>query len=153
MKNTQLTQEGFRNLEKELEELKQIKRPAAVERLQKARGMGDLSENSEYVAAKENLAFIDERIVEIEEILKSAKIVDDSNHIRAEVELGETVIVENNGQQARFTIVGEYEADPTNGKLSSSSPIGKALLGKKIGNEVEIKVPAGKIVYKIVDIK
>ncbi|PIY70271.1 transcription elongation factor GreA [Candidatus Roizmanbacteria bacterium CG_4_10_14_0_8_um_filter_36_36] len=153
MKNTQLTQEGFRNLEKELEELKQIKRPAAVERLQKARGMGDLSENSEYVAAKESLAFIDERIVEIEEILKSAKIVDDSNHIRAEVELGETVIVENNGQQARFTIVGEYEADPTNGKLSSSSPIGKALLGKKIGNEVEIKVPAGKIVYKIVDIK
>jgi len=105
------------------------------------------------VAAKESLAFIDERIVEIEEILKSAKIVDDSNHIRAEVELGETVIVENNGQQARFTIVGEYEADPTNGKLSSSSPIGKALLGKKIGNEVEIKVPAGKIVYKIVDIK
>jgi len=153
MKNTQLTQEGFRNLEKELEELKQIKRPAAVERLQKARGMGDLSENSEYVAAKESLAFIDERIVEIEEILKSAKIVDDSNHIRAEVELGETVIVENNGQQARFTIVGEYEADPTNGKLSSSSPIGKTLLGKKIGNEVEIKVPAGKIVYKIVDIK
>jgi len=153
MKNTQLTQEGFRNLEKELEELKQIKRPAAVERLQKARGMGDLSENSEYVAAKESLAFIDERIVEIEEILKSAKIVDDSNHIRAEVELGETVIVENNGQQSRFTIVGEYEADPTNGKLSSSSPIGKALLGKKIGNEVEIKVPAGKIVYKIVDIK
>jgi len=153
MKNTQLTQEGFRNLEKELEELKQIKRPAAVERLQKARGMGDLSENSEYVAAKESLAFIDERIVEIEEILKSAKIVDDSNNSRAEVELGETVIVENNGQQARFTIVGEYEADPTNGKLSSSSPIGKALLGKKIGNEVEIKVPAGKIVYKIVDIK
>jgi len=153
MNKTQLTDEGFQQLEKELEELKNLKRPSAVDRLAKARGMGDLSENSEYVSAKEALAFIDERIVEIEEILKAAQIISTAANKPEVIELGETVIVENNGIQIQFTIVGEYETDPAKGKLSSSSPIGKALLGKKIGDEVEVNVPAGKTIYKVVDIK
>lgn len=152
MKYTQLTQEGFRNLEKELEELKKIKRPTAVDRLAKARGMGDLSENSEYVAAKEDLSFIDGRILEVEEILKASSVVhahSDNHH----VSIGNKITVESNGVQEEYIIVGEFEADPLNKKLSASSPIAKALLNKKVGDEVEINVPAGKIIYKIVDIK
>ncbi len=152
MKNTQLTQEGFQNLERELEELKKTKRPAAVDRLAKARSMGDLSENSEYVAAKEELSFIDGRILEIEEILKTAAVVDikTNNHI---VSIGNKVVIQVNGTQEEYIIVGEFEADPMNKKLSASSPIAKALLGKKINDQVEIEVPAGKIIYKIVEIK
>ena len=153
MNQTKLTQEGYQKLEKELEELKNSKRPMAVDRLAKARSMGDLSENSEYVAAKEGLDFIDERIAEIEHILHTAQIVENTNEKLEEVELGETVVVETDRKRIEFTIVGDYETDPVNGKLSSSSPIGKALLGRKIGDEVEIEVPAGKIKYKIIEIK
>jgi len=152
MKNTQLTKEGYENLERELEELKKNKRPAAVERLQKARGMGDLSENSEYVAAKEDLSFIDGRILEVEEILKAASVVD-TNTDNQEVSIGNRIVVSVNGSQEEYSIVGEFEADPMNKKLSASSPIAKALLGKKIGDLVEVDIPAGKITYKLVDIK
>lgn len=152
MNKTQLTQHGYQQLEKELSELRNVKRPLAVDRLQKARGMGDLSENSEYIAAKENLAFIDERISEIEEMLKNAQVVINDNQTD-KVELGSLVTVKNDNGNHQFTIVGEYEADPANQKLSASSPIGKALLGKKINEEVEVEVPAGKIKYKIIEIK
>jgi transcription elongation factor GreA len=150
MKKVQLTKEGHESLQKELKELLEKKKPKAVERLQKARSMGDLSENSEYSAAKEELAFVEGRIQEVEEILKQAQIV--KNHHRNEVDVGVKVIVEVNGRKDEFHIVGEFEADPLQKKLSHTSPIGKALLGKKVGDWVEIKVPAGKIKYKIVDI-
>ena len=125
MKNTQLTQEGFQNLESELNELKNTKRPTAVDRLAKARSMGDLSENSEYTASKEELSFIDGRILEIEEILKTAEVVDTKtdNHT---VSIGNKIVVQTNDALEEYTIVGEFEADPLNKKLSASSPIAKA---------------------------
>lgn len=152
MKTTQITKEGFNNLKKELSELIEIKRPKAVERLSKARSMGDLSENSEYSAAKEELAFIEGRIQEIEEILKVAQVVENKNQ-NQKVAVGSTVVVENNSQKITFQIVGDFEADPLNKKLSCTSPIGQALMGKKTGDIVEVDVPAGKITYKILEIK
>lgn len=149
---TQLTKQGFEKLKNELEELKNKKKPVVLERLTKARAMGDLSENSEYTSAKEELNFIEERIEEIEEILKNAKIVENPNNDDT-VELGETVVVEKNNEKFVYTIVGEYEADPINGKISIGSPIGKSLIGRKIGEVVEIETPGGKIVYKILEIK
>ncbi|MCL4364522.1 transcription elongation factor GreA [Patescibacteria group bacterium] len=151
MKNTQLTKEGFENLKKELGELTKVKRPYAVERLHKARSMGDLSENSEYTAAKEELAFVEGRIQEIEEILKRVEVVENHNGNNT-VEVGTSVTVEVDGKKELFQIVGEFEADPLNKKLSHTSPIGQALVGKKVGDWIEVQVPAGKIKYKIVDI-
>ncbi len=148
----QLTKQGFENLQKELEELKNQKRPQAVERLSKARSMGDLSENSEYTAAKEELAFVEGRIAEIEEILKNSQIADSPTDDNT-IELGETVVVEKNQEKLTFTIVGEYEADPMNGKISINSPLGKSLISRKVGETVETETPAGKIIYKILEIK
>ncbi len=139
-------------MKKEYEELVKVKKPYAVERLHKARSMGDLSENSEYTAAKEELAFVEGRILEIEEILKDVEIV--SNQANgSHIELGTSVTVEVNGKKELFQIVGEFEADPMSQKLSHTSPIGQALLGKKQGEWVTVEVPAGKIKYKIVEIK
>jgi len=152
MNNVKLTQEGSQQLERELAELKNIKRPKAVERLRSARGMGDLSENSEYVAAKEDLSFIDGRILEIEEIVKVASIVDGHTDCKA-VSIGNKITVESNSSQEEYSIVGDFEADPVNRKLSSASPIAKALLGKKVGDVVQVNAPAGKVTYKIITIK
>ncbi len=152
MKKTQLTADGFNNLKSEHKELTTVKKPYAVERLHKARSMGDLSENSEYTAAKDELAFVEGRIQEIEEILREVEIVE--NHSQGtQIELGTSVAVEVNGKKELFQIVGEFEADPMNQKLSHTSPIGQALIGKKEGEWVEVTVPAGKIKYKIVEIK
>lgn len=152
MKKTQLTADGFNNLKSEHKELTTVKKPYAVERLHKARSMGDLSENSEYTAAKDELAFVEGRIQEIEEILREVEIVE--NHSQStQIELGTSVAVEVNGKKELFQIVGEFEADPMNQKLSHTSPIGQALIGKKEGEWVEVTVPAGKIKYKIVEIK
>jgi len=152
MNNVSLTKDGYQKIKKELDQLKNQKQPKAVERLQKARSMGDLSENSEYTAAKEDLEFIQHRIQELEEVIKNAKIIEQTTADEV-VELGETVILQKNGETIVYTIVGEYEADPLSGKISSTSPIGQALIGKKIGDWVEVDVPAGKIKYKIVKIK
>lgn len=152
MKKVQLTQEGLEKLQQEYKELKEIKRPTAVERLQRARAMGDLKENSEYSAAKEDLALVEGRLQELENILKDVEITDHhtGNQI---VEIGNSVTVEHDGITEIFSIVGEFEADPMNKKLSHTSPIGQALLGKQVGEIVEIKVPAGKAVYKVLNIE
>lgn len=152
MKRIQLTKEGFEKLQKELQELRDKKRPAAVERLQKARAMGDLSENSEYTAAKEDLALVEGRTQELEAILKDVEVTE--NHTQHDgIEIGDTIVVEHNGQQEEYSIVGEFEADPMNKKLSHTSPIGKALLGKTVGETVEVKIPAGKTTYTILSTK
>ena len=154
MTKTQLTRSGFDKLKQELVELNTIKKPKAVERLSRARSMGDLSENSEYSAAKEELAFVDGRVQEIEEILKTAEVVEDQQNSNT-VNIGSkvTVSIVNTNDQDSFYIVGEYEADPMNKKLSNTSPIGQALFGKTIGDIVEVDIPAGKVQYKIIDIK
>ncbi len=152
MNSIKLTKQGAENLKKELEELKNQKRPKTVDRLSRARAMGDLSENSEYSAAKEELAFVEGRIQEIEEVLKNAIIVEINSNEQI-VQIGNTVIVEANNEKKQFQIVGEFEVDPLNNKLSNNSPIGQALIGKKVGDIVEVNIPAGKVFYKIIEIK
>ena len=147
-----LTEEGYNKLQEELRQLQEIKRPRAVERLQKAREMGDLTENSEYAAAKEELSFVDGRIQETENILKKGQVIKRAANKQI-IEIGDKVKVQADGKKEVFTIVGEGEANPTERKLSHTSPIGKALIGKKVGETVEVKVPAGKVVYKILEIK
>lgn len=148
----QLTQAGFKELKKELDELVQIKRPSAVERLSNARSMGDLSENNDYQQAKEALEFLDGRIAELGGVLSNAKIVKTNGRKTNEVVVGSRVKVKANGTEHIFHIVGEWEADPKEKKISHESPLGKALLGKKVGEKVEVSAPAGKVVYRIVGI-
>ena len=143
MPKIQLTQKGYNDLKIELQDLIKIKRPKAIDRLGKARSMGDLSENSEYTAAKEELAFVEGRVREIEEIINNAQVIE-NNHVGNLVQVGSSVTVQTDGKSELFQIVGEFEADPLNKKLSSTSPIGSALLNKKIGDLVEIEVPDGK---------
>ena len=148
----QLTQDGHDNLKLELEELMKIKRPAAVTRLSKARSMGDLAENSEYHAAKEELAFVAGRATEVETILKNAKIVSSVRTVD-KISLGSKVKVKSANGAEEFEIVGEFEANPIEKKLSSTSPIGLALIGKAVGEKAEVVAPAGNKSYTVVEIK
>jgi transcription elongation factor GreA len=148
---TQITKEGFEKLQKELEEFKTVKRPLAVQKLATARSMGDLSENSAYTAAKQELNFIDGKIRFLEKVIRFSHVV--SPKISgSEVVLGSFVRIKNKDTESQFHIVGKHEADPMNGKLSIESPIGKALMGKKIREEIEIEVPSGKVKYKIISV-
>jgi len=147
-----LTKEGLQELKKEYSGLKDVKRPVAVQRLSDARELGDLSENSEYAAAKQDLSFIDGRILELEEIIHGAKLIS-GTHTKSQVDVGCKVILHINGKKDEFMLVGEWEADPTAKKISHESPLGKALMGKKVGDKVEVEAPAGKILYKILGIE
>lgn len=144
----QLTIQGRTELEKELEELRSAKRPASVKRLQTAREFGDLSENAEYHDAREELNFIDGRIEELEDILSRSKVVKAATS-KNTVGIGCQVTVAANGSSHIFYIVGEWEANPMEKKISHDSPLGKALLGKKVGDKVEVAAPAGKILYTV----
>lgn len=151
-KKIYLTKEGFAELKKEYEELTKIKRPEVLERVSQARDLGDLSENAEYVAAREELSFIDGRIGELEELLKQASLIHEANGktgAHAAVKLGSTVTLHVGGKKEVFTVVGEWEADPADKKISHESPLGKALMGKHVGEKVEVEAPAGKVLYTI----
>lgn len=153
MNNNQIvvTQEGLDTLKAEFDELNNVKRPAAVARLATAREQGDLSENSEYTDAKQNLAFIDGRIAELEVVLHDVKVV--TSHSKGQVDVGCKVTLHINGKKEEFTLVGEWEADPASKKISHESPLGKALLGKKVGEQVDVEAPAGTIHYKVLHIE
>jgi len=148
-KKIYLTKEGLRELKEEFEQLTNTKRPDVLARVTQARSMGDLSENAEYVAAREELSFIDGRIDELEEILKQAVIIDGNSKGAKIVKLGSRVILETKGKKETFMVVGEWEADPKDKKISHESPLGKALIGKKVGEKVEVEAPAGTITYTI----
>lgn len=152
-KQVQLTKEGFKALEKELEELVNVKRPSLVERLSNARQQGDLTENSDYANAKEELEFLDGRIEELEEVLKNAQIVKNGNSKNGGVSVGTRVTVKVNGEKHIYEMVGEWEADPVNKKISPESPLGQALTGKKVGEKAEVEAPAGKLTYEILAIE
>lgn len=152
MTKVQITQKGFNDLKTELEDLIKNKKPKAIDRLGKARSMGDLSENSEYTAAKEELAFVEGRVQEIQEIIDNAEVTN-NNNAGDFVQIGSYITVELNGKSEVFQIVGEFEADPMNKKLSQNSPIGQALFNKRVGDLVEVNIPAGKVQYKIINIK
>lgn len=144
-----LTKSGIEKLQEELEELKSNGRKEVAERLRQAREFGDLSENSEYSEAKDHQAFLEGRIAEIEAILKNVTEIEDEKVSHDKVGIGSTVHVELEDGTQKFTIVGPIEADPMEGKISHESPIGQALIGKKVGDEVNVDVPAGTMRYKI----
>ncbi len=152
MKQIQLTQSGFDQLKSEYEELVNVKRPQLVARLERARGEGDLSENSDYTSARDELEFLDGRIEELKIVVENAVIVSDAPKSTSSVSLGTTVTVEVNGKKSDYKIVGEWEADPINKKISHESPLGQALIDKKVGEVVEVEAPAGKVTYTVLDI-
>ncbi len=149
-----LTSEGLEKLEKELEYLKTVKRQEVAAEIKVALGYGDLSENSEYDEAKNKQAQMEIRIVEIETMLKNAKVIDEAEISTETVSLGCTVKAHDVefDEDVEYCIVGSTEADPSEGKISDESPVGAAFLGKKIGDEVEIPAPVGTIVMKILEI-
>ena len=148
----QMTKVGIEALSKELRDLVDVKRPKLVERLAFARGEGDLSENSDYQSAREELEFMDGRIAEIEDVLKNASVVS-TNGKNGGVGVGTKITVKFNGNQHVFEMVGEWEADPANKKISPGSPLGKALFGKKVGEKAEVEAPAGNVTYEILAIE
>lgn len=148
-----LTSEGFQKIKGELEKLKNITRPAVVERLSAARLQGDLSENNEYASARDELSFVDGRIEELEVLFPKIVVVDDK-HVNCDcVSLGCRVTVKLGKDETMYHIVGEWEADPGQKKVSHSSPLGQALIGKKVGEEIEFEAPAGKVIYKVLKIE
>lgn len=152
-KQFHLTREGVDELKKELEKLIAERGPIA-ERIRTAREFGDLAENAEYSAAREEQEKIEGRIAEIENILQNVEVIRKPSS-DSKVRLGSGVKLKakvNGGKTKEFRVVGTVEADPLNGKISDESPIGKALMGQKEGDEVEIKTPAETAIYKIVDI-
>jgi transcription elongation factor GreA len=152
MKNDiKLTKQGLEALRIELGELRDVKRPKLVDRLSYARSQGDLSENADYQSAKEELEFLDGRIDELEEVVKTASVV--SVDAKSGVGVGTKVTVKVNGNKTIFSIVGEWEADPINKKISHESPLGLALLGKKVGDKAEVEAPAGKLQYEILAVE
>ena len=155
-KETQITDEGLRKLEEELAQRKGPIREEIVERLKEARAQGDLSENSEYDQAKEDQGKNESRIVELELMIKTAVIIDTSSSGKEGiVSLGCTVILKDveTGEEETYTVVGTTEADPFNNKISNESPVGTAILGKKIHDVVVANTPAGELSYEILEVK
>lgn len=149
-----LTAEGAEKLQKELEELKGPRRIALAERLRFAIQQGDLSENADYIQAKEEQGFLEGRIIELENILSNVVIIDQMKGRTDDVNIGSTITVqEDDYEPETWFLVGPNEADPRKGKISHESPIGKALLGHKVNDKVEVVTPAGKISLKIVKIE
>ena len=154
-KRVVLTEEGLKKLEEKLEYLKSVRRLEVADRLKAAIALGDLSENSEYDDAKNEQAFIEGEILTLESQIRNSEIIkaDDSN--KDVVHLGNTVVIKDMeyDEDETYTIVGSTEADTTEGKISNESPVGMANLGKTVGTVVQVKVPAGTLEYKIVEIK
>ena len=148
------TAEGLKKLKEELDHLRDVERPKASEAIAEARDKGDLSENAEYDAAKEAQGLLELKIAKLEEIFSNARLIDESQLDTSKVLVLSTVTLKNlaNGAKMTYTLVAESEADLKTGKISVSSPIGKGLLGKKVGETAEIAVPNGKITFEIVEI-
>ena len=154
MKNkpTYLTKSGVEKLRRELHALTKVRRPELAVRLRAAIQMGDLSENADYITAKEEQAFVEGKILELEEMLRSALIINTQAN-RDEVSIGVTVtIVEGGGDPEKYTLVGPAEADPSRGRISHESPIGQSLMGKRIGQTTIAHTPAGNLFFEILDI-
>ncbi|CEG27966.1 transcription elongation factor GreA [Bacillus sp. B-jedd] len=150
-----MTQAGKDKLVQELEQLKTVKRKEVVERIKIARSFGDLSENSEYDSAKEEQAFVEGRITTLENMIRNAKIIQESELAGDTVTLGRSVTFVElpDGEEESYTIVGSAEADPFEGKISNDSPIARSLMGKKVGDTVSVQTPGGEMTVKIVTIK
>ena len=150
--DVQLTKEGYDQIVAELQLLKEEKLPQAIQRVAVARSFGDLSENAEYHSAREDLSFVEGRIAELEILKANAKIIQSTRKSKNQVDLGSTVTLKVVKEKHIYHIVGEWEANPEEKKISHQSPLGKALLGKIKGDEIEIEAPAGKLKYIVVSV-
>lgn len=150
-----MTLEGKKKLEDELEEYKMKRRPEVIKRIKIARSYGDLSENSEYESAKDEQAMVESRIAQIENMLQYAEIIDNEDVDKDEVSMGREVTFKElpDEEPETYTIVGESESAPLNGKISNESPMAKGLLGHKVGEDVEIEIPNGTMKVKILEVK
>lgn len=155
-----VTEEGFKKLQDELEHLKNVRRREVAEHIKEAISYGDLSENSEYEEAKNEQAFVEGRILELEDMIKNVKVIQDKaagkkSTAAAVVQFGSTVTVKEESTDAVeqiFTIVGSSEADPFNGKISNESPLGQAIMEQRVGDVVEFQAPKGMVKYKIIKV-
>jgi len=148
-----LTAEGLEKLKEELEHLRNVRRPQIAEQIHQAIEMGTL-ENAEYDDAKNEQSFLEGRISALEVMVRNASIIEDEKSPSQYVKLGSKVTVKNpDGKEERYTIVGSSETSPDEGRISNESPVGSALMGKKVGNEVKVEIPAGKLKLKIVAIE
>lgn len=149
-----LTQEGYEKLKQELDYLRTVRRPEIAEHIRIAKEDGDLSENAGYDAAKNEQSFVEGRILTLEAILKSAQIIDNDRQHNGQVSVGCTVTVQEDGfEPETFQIVGSAEADPTRGRISNESPLGRGLLGKRVKDTVEVMAPAGVTTFTILKIE
>jgi transcription elongation factor GreA len=155
-KTVVLSPEGLSKLQEELDYLRNVRRKEVAERLKEARSLGDLSENSEYDDARNEQSFVEGRIIQLENTLRNAKVIDAPATAgpSGEVRLGSTVKLKDleYGDELEYTLVGSVEADPMQHKISNESPVGRAILGKSKGTVVEVEAPAGAIKYQIIDV-
>ncbi len=147
-----VSREGLEKFKQELEDLVNVKRKEIIERIERAKELGDLSENAEYAAAKDEQAFTEGRIIELQDMIARAEIINGDGRIDI-VRVGSKVKVKSDGAEAEYEIVGVAEAEPLAGKISNESPLGRAFLGKKRGDKVQIQVPKGMVDYTILEIK
>jgi transcription elongation factor GreA len=154
MARSPITRNGYNNLQKELENLKRVVRPQVIKAIEEARAHGDLNENAEYVAAKERQSFVEKKIYETEQKLANSEIMDTLPHSNGQVGFGAIVTLENLSNRGKVTykIVGPDESDISSGKISIASPLGKALIGKEVNDEVIVQTPGGTKNYTILKI-
>lgn len=154
-KATFVTEEGLQKLKDELDYLVTEKRKEVVERIKQARAFGDLSENSEYDSAKDEQAFVEGRVIQIEKMIRTAKIIDVTQIEGDAVSIGKTILVKEmpDGEEEEYAIVGSTESDPLKGKISNDSPMAQSLLGKHVGDEVVVQTPSGEMRFKILDVR
>ncbi len=149
-----ITRKGYENLEQEIKQLKHVERPAVIEAISTAREFGDLSENAEYHAARDKQSFIEGRILDLEDKFSRAEIIDTSKLKADSVKFGATVklVDDDTGEKSTYHITGEYEADITKSRISTRSPLAKALIGKAVGDIVEVSTPKGDKAFEILEI-
>ena len=150
-----MTASGLQRLEEELRQLKTVERPAIIRQISEARGHGDISENAEYHAARERQSFVEGRIAELEDIISSAEVIDPAGLSGDQIKFGAHVrlVEEETEQESNYQLVGMHEADIKSGRISVSSPLGKALIGKKAGETVSVPAPGGDRSYEILEIR
>jgi transcription elongation factor GreA len=152
--STYLTREGLRKLQDELDFLRTTRRQQVAERLHAAMDEGDIEENAEYDEAKNEQAFVEGRILTLEAMLKNYVLIDETKAEADEVSLGNTVTVKEGDNEAeKYHLVGAAEADPTKGRISNESPLGQALLGRRVGDTVQVSAPAGLLTFRILAIE
>ena len=149
-----LTEEGRARLEKELDQLKTVRRPQVAERIRQAKELASTQNNAEYDDAKNDQAFVEGRILTLEKLIQDARIINEEEaHHASSVQIGSTVhLVDGEGKRTQYTIVGSAEADPKSGRISNESPVGLSLLGKRVGDEVQVSVPKGLLRFTLTKI-